>query len=239
MRKISRSLLGLALLLCASSAYAQNAPKVDQTATKSVCANIVALGGSKVDCSNLTAAQMKLLKQIHAVVMRLMAGQIDATKLEEWIRANSQPQQTQDCQGSICNQGSPVEAPQTVNNFGPPPSMIEGFEIVPSDPKTDAKGHPITSFRFYVSKVIADQKFIAICDRPCSALGADTLPKRTTAFGSDVQTGGWEDRPAMVGWIINYPIHAEEYQTFTVVSKDTEPVNITRFAFGNFPVKPQ
>jgi hypothetical protein len=36
----------------------------------------------------------------------------------------SQPQaspstQTQECQGSICNQNSPVDAPQTVNNFGP------------------------------------------------------------------------------------------------------------------------
>jgi hypothetical protein len=125
-------------------------------------------------------------------------------------------------------------------NPSSPPSKIEGFRFIPSAMKEDG-GHPITTFTFYLSEAVIDQEFEAICDRPCSALGANSTSRETSKapiFGGDVLTGQDKSSP-VAAWIINYPIHAEEYQVFTVVSEDSNPVNVTHFTFGKFSIKPQ
>jgi hypothetical protein len=141
------------------------------------------------------------------------------------------------CPQGICPTG-PTFGNQTVINT-PPPSSIEGYEVLASNPEKDNEGHPITKFRFYVSEPVADQKFIAVCDRPCTALAADTSPPRGVIMSGDFLTGNITNQPTLAAWVVNYAIHPGQFQVFTVVSKDTDPVAITRFAFGKFPIAPQ
>jgi hypothetical protein len=238
--KILEVIAGLGTLC---SAYGQTPRSVNQSATKSTCVNIVALSGAKVNCSNLTDAQKKAIANIPAILEMTLNNQnyLEAiiAKLNE-IKNSPQGSTTlnaPNCPGGICPTGTTFGNQTVINTT--PPSSIEGFEIVPSDPKVDSKGHPITSFRFYLSEPVADQKFIAICDRPCSALSADTSPRRGVFMSSDITTGQITDKPTWAAWVINYPIHAGQYQVFTVGSADSDPVNITKFAFGKFPIKPQ
>jgi hypothetical protein len=139
------------------------------------------------------------------------------------------------CPQGICPTGTTF-GNQTVINT-PPPSSIEGFEVIPSKPEKDGAGHPITTFKFYVSEPVSDQKFIAVCDRPCSAMAADTLPGRGLFLSGDFLVASGGD-PLISAWVINYPIHPQQYQVFTVVSKDTNPVAIARFSFGKFAITP-
>jgi len=141
------------------------------------------------------------------------------------------------CPQGICPTG-PTFGNQTVINT-PPPSSIEGYEVVASNPEKDNDGHPITTFRFMVSEPVADQKFIAICDRPCTARTADTSPRRGVFMSGDYIAGNITDAPTYAAWVINYPIHPGQYQVFTVVSQDSDPVKIERFVFGKFPITPQ
>jgi hypothetical protein len=231
------------LFSIATLADRQTTLSVKQKATNSPCANIVALSGAKINCANLTDAQKKAIANIPAILEMTLTNQdyLEAiiAKLDAMKQANQSPPiiNAPNCPGGICPTGTTF-GNQTVINT-PPPSKIEGFEVVPSDPKADSNGHPITSFKFYLSEPVADQKFIAICDRPCAALGADTSPRRGVILSSDVLAGQIADSPLMAAWVINYPIHSLDYQVFTVVSKDNDPVNITRFSFGKFPVKQQ
>lgn len=233
-------LCGAVLLFVSVTCTAQ--PTAIQSAhDRNICTNVVAITGNlNLNCSNLTPEQKKFIGEIPSILKMAVTSQ---NYLEE-IKARmdemtTQQTNNQSCgNGSICNQGSTVGAPQTVINTAPP-AQIEGYEVVPPNPEKDKDGHPITTFRFYLSNPVADQKFIAICDRPCTALSANTSPSKSIFSSDDVITGNIDGEPQMAAWIINYTMHAEQYQVFTVSSKDNAPVTITRFAFGKFPVKPQ
>jgi hypothetical protein len=124
-------------------------------------------------------------------------------------------------------------------NCGPPDPKIEHFEIVPVVPSSGVDGKPMTAFRFTFSAPLNDQKFIAICSRPCTARNAIASPPPNAGMSSDFTTGGLIGFPTWVAWIINIPIHADQYWVFTVESNDKEPVSIERFSIAKFPIKPQ
>jgi hypothetical protein len=111
----------LALLLgIAAYASGQTTPTVHQTATRSTCANIVALSGAKVDCSHLTPAQQKALDTIPSILKTALENQdyLDAImrKLEE-MSVVQPPSQTVNAPNGIGAIGGTLINPQ-VNNFG-------------------------------------------------------------------------------------------------------------------------
>jgi hypothetical protein len=124
-------------------------------------------------------------------------------------------------------------------NCGPPEPKIEHFEIVPAIPSNAGDGKPLTAFRFTLSAPLTDQKFIAICSRPCTAKNAVASPHPSMVLSSDFGTGQLPGSPEAVAWMINIPMHVDQFWIFTVESNDQLPVSIDRFAIAKFPVKPQ
>jgi len=124
-------------------------------------------------------------------------------------------------------------------NCGPPEPQIENFEIVPAATSAGENGKAKTAFRFTLSAPVSDQKFVAICSRPCKALWAISSPPLGMSMGSDVNTGSWPDSPTLAAWMINIPMHADQFWVFTVESNDSIPVSIERFAIAKFQIKPQ
>lgn len=101
---------------------------IQQKADKSLCANVVALTGDvNLNCSTLSPSQAKAIKEIPAILKLALANQQYLSdilaKLEEVSRksplAVSSSEQTQNCNGSNCVQGTNY-APQTLNQYGPP-----------------------------------------------------------------------------------------------------------------------
>lgn len=76
-------------------AHGQTVPPVTQTASQSPCANIVALSGAKVDCSNLSAEQKMALSDIPSILKLALENQnyLDEImkKLNEMSRNSTQP----------------------------------------------------------------------------------------------------------------------------------------------------
>lgn len=75
---IESALLGV----ITSTAWAQSAPAIQQRATGSPCANIVALSGAKVDCSSLTPDQKRILGSIPGLLKKILDKQPDLAGLK-------------------------------------------------------------------------------------------------------------------------------------------------------------
>jgi len=122
------AVIELVIITCfAAFAYSQTTPNVHQTATRSSCANIVALSGAKVDCSNLTEAQKKALANIPTILKMALTDRdyFDAImkKLDEISKAEAAPQQIVSAPSGIAIGGGTVTNP-TVNNFTLPERHI-------------------------------------------------------------------------------------------------------------------
>src|ERR1017187_709758 len=176
--RTSIELIGLFLSVAVLSS-GQVSPTVKQIAKNSPCANIVALSGAKVDCSNLTPAQKKALDSIPSILKLALTDQdyLDAImrKLDEISRVPMQPNATNNAPGGFAVSGGTLINPQ-VTNLGPPDPKIENFEIVPAVPSSAPNENPMTAFRFSLSAPLSGQKFIAICSRPCTARNAMASP---------------------------------------------------------------
>lgn len=102
-----------------ASANGQTAPTVHQTSTRSSCANIVALSGAKVNCSNLTPAQRKAIESIPSILKTALENQdyldVIMKKLDE-MSASQQPGTTNNAPGGFAISGGTVIAPN-VNNY--------------------------------------------------------------------------------------------------------------------------
>lgn len=117
------------LTLCfATLAKGQLTPTVNQAASQSPCANIVALSGAKVDCSNLTPAQKKALESIPAILKATLEDRsyFDAImkKLSELSHNAMPPTVTNNAPGGFAVSGGTITNP-TVNNFGPPARHLD------------------------------------------------------------------------------------------------------------------
>jgi hypothetical protein len=81
MRRSNRNIVVLILITSTVLSHSQ----IRQTATHSTCSNIVALTGSKVNCSNLTPAQEKEIARTATLVRKIFEKEIDPSKLDELI----------------------------------------------------------------------------------------------------------------------------------------------------------
>lgn len=148
------------------------------------------------------------------------------------------PNQQLCVQGNICNQDSPVNAPQTVNNFGQKPPEILGYELVPTSNLPEKPA--VTKFKFYTGSVWDDPKFAVICDRPCKALEMEYVSPPPVVFGPIFETGTYPDAPNFAIFLpLIKPFPADRYFVFTVASQDSTPVQIIRVASLVAPVKPR
>ncbi|MBS1800694.1 MAG: hypothetical protein JSS95_12815 [Acidobacteria bacterium] len=123
-KKNAKSLLAAAMLTTLTHGQT---PTIRQRSTRSTCSNIIALAGNvKVDCSKLTPEQDRLLRQIPAMLNKVLANQLDPDsvmkKLDEIAAIKAA--QTQSNSGGInIQQGttganSPiVNSPITVGNI--------------------------------------------------------------------------------------------------------------------------
>jgi hypothetical protein len=145
---------------------------------------------------------------------------------------NTAPVQQGPC--SVFQNGGSNNSAST--NCGPPDPRIEHFEVVPTDPISGANGNPRTAFRFTLSAPLGDQKFIAVCSRPCTAKSAIPSPPPSVILSGDSSTGGWADHPTQVAWVINIPMHADQFWIFTVESNDKMPVSIEKFGIAKFAI---
>jgi hypothetical protein len=106
----------------------QTAPTVNQTASQSPCANIVALSGAKVDCSNLTPAQKKALESIPAILKATLEDrsyfEAIMKKLNEMSQNTAPPTVINSAPGGFAVSGGILTSP-TVNNFGPPARRLD------------------------------------------------------------------------------------------------------------------
>jgi hypothetical protein len=111
-----------ALLLSLMLAHGQTIPTVQQKSERSTCTNIVALTGNvKVNCSNLTPDQKKMLERIPALLKKILANQGDSNalmdKMDEILRATSRPIETVNAPNGIGTIGGTLINPE-VNNYG-------------------------------------------------------------------------------------------------------------------------
>jgi hypothetical protein len=132
MAKIRRAIEFSLCLGIACSAWGQSALSANQTAMKSSCSNIVALSGAKVDCSNLTPAQMKALQSIPEILKTALENQgyLDAImkKLDELASQRSKPIQQETItadHGIAIGGNAQVQSPVVNNNnYAPLPRRI-------------------------------------------------------------------------------------------------------------------
>ncbi len=69
--------------------------------------------------------------------------------------------------GSIINQGSSVNAPQTVNNFAPPPAKITTWDQKPAQWQEPEGLVPETQLTLTIDHSMEIPAFAVKCDRPC------------------------------------------------------------------------
>jgi len=144
-------------------------------------------------------------------------------KLDEIVVATSKPTQIVNAPNGIGGIGGTYINP-TVNNMVPIKPNIEGMELIASGPPTGSKGHPITTYTFSLSSMPISQRFVAVCDRPCTESWAEPFPMPGLIGSSDWSALTWPDKKAnMVGWQINSHMDAHQQFTISVVSGDDQP----------------
>jgi len=83
----------------------------------------------------------------------------------------SSPNKEQKCEtGSICNQDSPNQGTQTVNN-GPPPAKL----FWDQSPADSVRGQAVTKITYQVDHSLEVPEFVATCDRPCDWAGIGSV----------------------------------------------------------------
>jgi hypothetical protein len=145
--------------------------------------------------------------------------------------------------GGFATSGGYVDHP-TINNGEKPPIVMD-LKSVPADstevevPKWDDKGHPFTSFEFYIETAWSDPKFLAICDRPCHAYDV-RQSKPGVMISPTFRSGSYQDKPNWAIFVVDIrPFKTATYYLFTVQSDDGEAATIQRFSPLVAPIKPQ
>ena len=245
----SPKLLAL-FLITAASTFGQGVPSVQQHADRSRCSNIVALAGNvNLNCSSLTPAQKKTLDSIPALLNKILANQMDSDaimqKLDEILKTQAAPATTNSCPNGICISGGSVEHPE-VNNFGEKPPSIADFQLVTSSspavelPAFNANGHPVTSFKFYITTPWNAPQFLAICDRPCHAYDVRKAKPSGVMIMPTFRSGSLPGEPNYALFVVDIrPFQTYTYYLFSVVSDDTEPARVLSFASSVAALMPQ
>jgi hypothetical protein len=248
---IQRSLKLLPLfLITAASTFGQGAPTLQQHADRSRCSNIVALAGNvNLNCSSLTPAQKKILDSIPALLNKILSNQLNSDaimqKLDEILKAQTAPATVNSCPNGICISGGSVEHPE-VNNFGEKQPSIVDFEPVTSSspavelPDFGVVGHPVTSFKFYITTPWNAPQFLAICDRPCHAYDVRRAKPSGVMMLPNFRSGSLPGEPNYALFVVDIrPFQTYTYYLFSVVSDDTEPAKILSFAPSVAALMPQ
>jgi hypothetical protein len=184
MTRTNRTIKLVLFLAVTTSVHSQSPATIHQSAPKSSCANIVALAGAEVNCSNLTPTQKKALENIPAILKMALNNQdyLDAimAKLDEISKAQSPVQQTVNAPNGIGTIGGTLINPK-VNNFRNPIPEIdvtESSSITPqpkpqsSDdhqrfPKPGTLYHPEAQVIVTTKGVFYNPAFVADCSVPC------------------------------------------------------------------------
>ena len=220
-----------------STAFAQTKP---EKVAPSSCSNIVALtGDANINCSSLTPEQQKLLKEIPPLLRQILSNQVDVPRLKTEMdailklvesNANSAWKDQQHCEaGSLCNQDSEINAPQTVqNNFGPKARHLT------DDQKTallaNLQGKVIVMHFGYLSDVPdAHDYAVELCNAVRAAISSTTCEGDTDIWAMANESGASD-----VGIQVSYkgdPIPAGRGQTKVAHSFDS-PIGAVIKAFA-------
>ncbi len=118
--------------------------------------------------------------------------------------------------GSIINQGSTVAAPQTVNNYGPPPAKITAWEQKPARWQEAGGLVPETQLTLTIDHSMEIPAFAVKCDRPCRVrdavvFGAYNKVNYLTTNDPNISGAVFlSPRPLGAGMQVEYRVRAQD-----------------------------
>jgi hypothetical protein len=118
--------------------------------------------------------------------------------------------------GSIINQDSTVNAPQTVNNYGPPPAKITAWEQKPAQWQEAGGLVPETQLTITIDRSMEIPAFAVKCDRPCKVreavvFGAYNKVNYLTTKDPNISGAVFlSPRPLGAGMRVEYRVRAQD-----------------------------
>jgi hypothetical protein len=143
-------------IVAASNGQTETAPTVSQSAKGSTCANIVALSGAKVNCSNLTPEQKNALANIPSILKMALENQGYLEGILRRLNEMSAPQQpviTNNAPGGFAVSGGTLINPR-VTNLGPPPANLTFREEVLQPLQSDGSGVKLLKIHIATDRAI-------------------------------------------------------------------------------------